>query len=105
MELFQFVRNLDQSLNAFLQDYGTLTYLLLFTILFCETGLVVTPFLPGDSLLFTAGALAARPGSPLSIWLLSGVLMLRHLEENEAADRVFRAVCEVIREGLFTKKW
>jgi membrane-associated protein len=76
MELFQFVRNLDQSLNAFLQDYGTLTYLLLFTILFCETGLVVTPFLPGDSLLFTAGALAARPGSPLSIWLLSGVLML-----------------------------
>ena len=50
--------------------WGAWTYLLMFVVLFCETGLVVTPFLPGDSLLFVAGALAARPGDPLNIWVL-----------------------------------
>ena len=45
----------------------TLAALLLFAIVFCETGLVVTPFLPGDSLLFAVGALAARPGSPIRV--------------------------------------
>jgi membrane-associated protein len=55
------------------QEYGAWTYLLLFAIVFCETGLVVTPFLPGDSLLFAAGAFAAN-GS-LSIWALIGALI------------------------------
>lgn len=62
--------NLDKHLNEFVASYGALSYLILFLIIFCETGLVVTPFLPGDSLLFAAGALAATPGSPLHIvWL------------------------------------
>ncbi len=51
--------NLDTHLSAITNEYGLLTYLLLFTIVFCETGLVVTPFLPGDSLIFATGALAA----------------------------------------------
>ncbi|HEX7529434.1 MAG TPA: DedA family protein, partial [Thermoanaerobaculia bacterium] len=51
-----------------IRDYGTFTNVILFAIVFCETGLVVTPFLPGDSLLFTAGALAAL-GS-LNVWVL-----------------------------------
>lgn len=51
--------HLDKHLAAVVQDYGAWTYLILFAIVFCETGLVVTPFLPGDSLLFTAGAIAA----------------------------------------------
>jgi membrane-associated protein len=50
--------HLDRHLGEVLQTYGTWTYLILFVIVFCETGLVVTPFLPGDSLLFAAGALA-----------------------------------------------
>ena len=63
MELFaQFidiVLNLDKHLTWVVQNYGTYVYVLLFAIIFCETGLVVTPFLPGDSLLFVAGTLAA----------------------------------------------
>jgi len=51
---------LDQFLAEFVRDHGTLTYALLFAIVFCETGLVVLPFLPGDSLLFAAGAITVR---------------------------------------------
>jgi membrane-associated protein len=53
--------HLDKHLDLFVSNYGALTYLILFFIIFAETGLVVTPFLPGDSLLFAAGAIAARP--------------------------------------------
>ena len=70
--------NLDTVLAAWVSTYGAWVYLMLFVIIFCETGLVVMPFLPGDSLLFTAGALAAitaPDGSPvLNIWLLLGLL-------------------------------
>ena len=63
--------HLDRHLNKAMQDHGTAwTYAILFVIIFSETGFVVTPFLPGDSLLFAAGALAATAGSPLSVgWL------------------------------------
>src|SRR5688500_8993110 len=54
--------HLDRHLAALVQDYGPWSYLILFLIVFCETGLVVTPFLPGDSLLFVAGAVWATAG-------------------------------------------
>ncbi len=60
--------HLDEHLRNITATYGTWTYLLLFVVVFCETGLVVTPFLPGDSLLFAAGALAALGG--LNLWWL-----------------------------------
>lgn len=59
LHFLDFFIHLDKHLLAFVQDYGAWTYLFLFLIIFCETGLVVTPFLPGDSLLFVAGALSA----------------------------------------------
>jgi membrane-associated protein len=76
MELFSklidLFLHLDRHLNDAMQAHGTAwTYAALFVIIFSETGFVVTPFLPGDSLLFAAGALAAMPDSPLRVgWLL-----------------------------------
>ena len=58
--LIDFILHIDKHLDLLVQDYGIWTYAILFLIVFCETGLVVTPFLPGDSLLFAAGAIAAR---------------------------------------------
>jgi membrane-associated protein len=68
--------HLDAHLAAFVADYGVWVYGLLFVIIFCETGLVVTPFLPGDTLLFLAGALAARPDTGLNPHLLAFLLVL-----------------------------
>ena len=66
--LFDIFMHLDRHLGAVIQDYGIWTYLILFLIIFCETGLVVTPILPGDSLLFAAGAFAAI-GALDVLWL------------------------------------
>jgi membrane-associated protein len=59
--------HLDKHLSLVIQNYGTLTYLILFLIIFCETGIVVTPFLPGDSLLFAVGAFAAIGALDVSV--------------------------------------
>ncbi|HEY3356863.1 MAG TPA: DedA family protein [Polyangia bacterium] len=64
--------HLDAHLDQWMVLYGMWLYAILFVVIFCETGLVVTPFLPGDSLLFATGALAARPGSPLHLgWIIA----------------------------------
>jgi membrane-associated protein len=68
--------HLDAHLNQLASTLGAGLYLILFLIVFCETGLVVTPILPGDSLLFAVGALAATDGSPLSVPLLLGLLVI-----------------------------
>ena len=67
--LFDFVLHIDKNLELLISQYGVWLYLILFVIVFCETGLVVTPFLPGDSLLFAAGALAASTGQ-LNVFIL-----------------------------------
>src|SRR5512143_902375 len=72
MNLVQFLidllLHLDKHLSAIVTQYGVWTYALLFLVIFIETGLVVTPFLPGDSLIFAAGTFAAL--GALNIWLL-----------------------------------
>jgi membrane-associated protein len=73
-QLVDLFLHLDRHLAEVTRDYGTFTTVFLFVIVFCETGLVVTPFLPGDSLLFAAGALAAL-GS-LNVWVLFASLAL-----------------------------
>ncbi|RPJ45295.1 MAG: DedA family protein [Betaproteobacteria bacterium] len=68
--LIDIALHLDQHLQALVAAYGAWVYLILFLIVFCETGLVVTPFLPGDSLLFVAGAVAAAGGMNIHLLVL-----------------------------------
>lgn len=75
-QLIDLVRHFDDHLASFATEHGPWVHLLLFAIIFAETGLVVTPFLPGDSLLFAAGALAARPEMNLSLWLMFVLLTI-----------------------------
>jgi membrane-associated protein len=75
--------HLDRHLNDAMQAHGTTwTYVVLFAIIFAETGFVVTPFLPGDSLLFAAGALAATKDSPMSVGLLLGMFCVAAIGGN-----------------------
>lgn len=67
MELLEFVLHLDEQLQNIVNIFGPLTYVILFLIVFAETGLVVTPFLPGDSLLFVVGTLSG--GGFLNVWI------------------------------------
>lgn len=74
--LLDFILHIDQYMIDIVQEYHTWAYVILFIIIFCETGLVVTPFLPGDSLLFVAGAISALPDMPLEVNILALVLFL-----------------------------
>lgn len=74
--LIDFVLHIDAHLVEIVNNYQTWTYLILFLIIFAETGLVVTPFLPGDSLLFAAGAIIAKPETDLNIFLMAVLLIL-----------------------------
>lgn len=72
--IIDFILHIDAHLEELIANYGTITYIILFIIIFIETGLVITPFLPGDSLLFAAGAMAAI-GS-LNIWAIVVFLII-----------------------------
>lgn len=75
--IIDFILHINDHLDAMVRDYGTAIYAILFLIIFVETGLVVMPFLPGDSLLFAAGALCARGvDSPMNIFALIGLLFV-----------------------------
>jgi membrane-associated protein len=81
-QFFDLVLHLDRHLGALSREYGAWTYAILFLIVWCETGLVVTPFLPGDSLLFVCGALAAAGG--MDVWKLAIVLCVAAITGNTA---------------------
>jgi membrane-associated protein len=81
-QLLDFILHIDQHLVAIVQTYQTWTYLVLFLIIFSETGFVVTPFLPGDSLLFAAGALLAKGDTGLSLALMGFLLTLAAISGN-----------------------
>jgi membrane-associated protein len=73
--VIDFILHIDVHLAELVAQYGMWVYGILFLILFCETGLVVTPFLPGDSLLFVAGALAALPTNDLNVHTMVALMI------------------------------
>ncbi len=100
LTFIDFFRHLDQHLVAILSFFGPSTYVILFLIIFAETGLVVTPFLPGDSLLFAIGALIASTGQ-LNVWLLIFLLTVAAI----VGDSVNYAIGHYIGPRVFTDKF
>lgn len=93
--------HIDKHLTQVADQYNTWTYAILFVIVFCETGLVVTPFLPGDSLLFAAGAIAAAPGqTSLNVNLIAILLLVAAI----TGDAVNYAVGRRMGQAVFEKK-
>ena len=95
--LIDFVLHIDQHLIELTQTYGLWIYAILFFIVFCETGLVVTPFLPGDSLLFAAGAVAALGG--MNVHIAATLLLAAAV----IGDAVNFAIGKYFGEKLFAK--
>jgi len=96
--LVDFILHIDVHLAELVAQYGIWIYAILFLILFCETGLVVTPFLPGDSLLFVAGALAALPGNDLNVHLMVVLLVVAAI----LGDAVNYTIGRLFGERLFS---
>ena len=110
-ELIDFILHIDKHLVQITSQYQAWTYLILFVIIFAETGFVVTPFLPGDSLLFAAGALIAGGNSGLDIWVLAIILIIaaflgntvNYLLGNYLGAKVFKPENKVLKLDYYLK--
>jgi len=91
--------HLDEYLSTIITQYGTWTYGILFVVIFVETGLVVMPFLPGDSLLFAAGTFAAL--GALNIWVLIGLMIIAAV----VGDAVNYTIGHYLGERAYNIKW
>ncbi|MCS6057280.1 DedA family protein [Klebsiella variicola subsp. variicola] len=96
--LIDFIPHIDVHLAELVAQYGVWVYAILFLILFCETGLVVTPFLPGDSLLFVAGALSALPTNDLNVHLMVLLMVIAAI----VGDAVNYTIGRLFGEKLFS---
>jgi len=97
--MLEFFLHLDDHLGRLIEQYGPWIYLILFLVVFCETGLVVTPFLPGDTLLFAAGIFAHDDNGGLNLWLLYLVFAGAAL----CGDNVNYQVGRLLGRKLFNK--
>ncbi len=103
--LIDFILHIDKHLSTIISQYHALTYLILFVIIFAETGFVVTPFLPGDSLLFAAGALIAAGDTGLNIYILALILIVaaftgntvNYLLGNYLGPKVFKEKNKILK--------
>lgn len=96
--VIDFILHIDVHLAELVAQYGVWVYAILFLILFCETGLVVTPFLPGDSLLFVAGALAALPTNDLNVHTMIALMIAAAI----IGDAVNYTIGRLFGEKLFS---
>lgn len=100
MEILDYILHIDKYLETILNDYQHWFYLILFLLIFIETGLVVMPFLPGDSLLFAAGMLAAAFPAQLNIYIVLGLLWIAAI----AGDTVNYTIGKTLGTKLVTTK-
>ncbi|OTA15190.1 DedA protein [Xenorhabdus vietnamensis] len=96
--IVDFILHIDAHLKELVRDYGSWVYGILFLIVFCETGLVVTPFLPGDSLLFVAGALSALDSNDLNVHIMVALMITAAI----IGDAVNYTIGRIFGEKLFT---
>ena len=96
--LIDFILHIDVHLAELVAEYGVWVYAILFLILFCETGLVVTPFLPGDSLLFVAGALASLETNDLNVHMMVVLMLIAAI----VGDAVNYTIGRLFGEKLFS---
>lgn len=101
VQLLDLMLHVDKSLGLLIDHYGTMIYVVLFLIVFCETGLVVLPFLPGDTLLFIAGAFCAS--GAMDPWLLTGLLVAAAIAGNTLNYAVGLAIGEKVLGAHY--KW
>lgn len=101
--MIDFILHIDEHLKTMVANYGTWTYVILFAIIFCETGLVIMPFLPGDSLLFAAGALAATPESGLNVWYMMGLLIIAGILGDTVNYHVGRYLGPRVMSGALSR--
>lgn len=99
-QAFDLFFHLDQHLNEWAGALGPWLYVVLFLIVFCETGFVVTPFLPGDSLLFAVGALAAVDGSPINLSAIAVLLCIAAI----AGDAVNYSIGHYVGPKVFSSE-
>lgn len=99
-QLIDLFLHLNKHLTWLVDQFGPWTYVILFLVIFCETGLVITPFLPGDSLLFAVGALAASPNSPLDITVIYVLLLVAAI----AGDTINYIIGQKLGERLLQSK-
>ena len=99
MQFFDMIIHVDKTLGVWITQYGTMVYIVLAAIIFCETGLVVAPFLPGDSLLFIAGAFCAT--GAMDLWTLMGLLTVCAI----AGDTVNYWTGQLIGKKVFTRNY
>jgi membrane-associated protein len=90
LQFFDMILHVDKYLGTFIAQYGTLVYVVLFAIVFCETGLVLFPFLPGDSLLFIGGAFCAT--GAMNEWLLMSLLITAAVTGNTVNYWIGRSI-------------
>ena len=102
-DILDFFLHLDKHLENMMLQYQTTTYFILCLIIFCETGLVATPFLPGDSLLFAAGAIVAKTGI-LNVWLLIPLLFAAAILGDNVNYLVGRFIGNKVLEIKFLKR-
>jgi len=99
MQFLDMIIHIDKTLGMMIAQYGTMVYVMLAAIVFCETGLVVMPFLPGDTLLFIAGAFCAT--GAMNIWLLMGLLVACAI----AGNTVNYWIGQAIGHKVFTRDY